>query len=686
MITRFYKMEAATADALRQTTDSGLRKPYQQWEILQGLTERMESYYQKSGAYFLVANIRAGANHSSLTLAGFLADSMDAKQETDRLFRSLSVPLDQLRIEELTVQSATALVDSAYTYDFIDIGTEDVWNLLGFGAFDNISRCFEKCERMAPASGGKAALLAKKELVFCGDTLYPELERIYQGGKGDVTGIPVHYLISTKSPEGRDAVVDALVDSLAQNSRIKSRRVCQMAIDENTHYDQEDAEVFEAYYRAASNCGAIVIDYRKAEEELPNLHKSANNADISFLCRIIRKYWSSVVTILCLTVGESATERAFREETQGLTFVAIREREIDGQSARQYMLAKAEECGIAATQELFVCVEKRRLYSEYDLKKAFDRWYGNRLKTDVYPQYAYLAEERVSFEQSEMKGSAYQELHEMIGLVEAKRTIEKMIAQCKAKRLFFEHGIPFENAAMHMVFTGNPGTAKTSVARLFARIMKENQLLPVGSLIEVGRAGLVGRYVGWTAPLVKRRFEQAKGSVLFIDEAYSLLDGPEGEYGDEAINTIVQEMENHREDVAVIFAGYPDKMEQFLKRNPGLRSRIAFHVEFDDYTAEELYQILELTARKSCVVLDDDVRQTLLPMLHRASLAQNFGNGRFVRNLFEQARMNQAARLLRGDAALVTTQQMTTLLAEDFQGIERWHTELRPSTSIGFAV
>ncbi len=166
---------------------------------------------------------------------------------------------------------------------------------------------------------------------------------------------------------------------------------------------------------------------------------------------------------------------------------------------------------------------------------------------------------------------------------------------------------------------------------------------------------------------------------------YSLLDGMEGEYGDEAISTIVQEMENHREDVIVIFAGYPDKMDKFLSRNPGLRSRIAFHVSFHDYSAEELYQLLEWTAKAGQVTLAADVRETVLPMFRRAALTRDFGNGRFVRNLYEQARMNQAGRLLRCDTAVRSAEQFTTLYAEDFLGVDRWHTELHHSSGIGFA-
>ena len=145
-----------------------------------------------------------------------------------------------------------------------------------------------------------------------------------------------------------------------------------------------------------------------------------------------------------------------------------------------------------------------------------------------------------------------------------------------------------------MVFTGNPGTAKTTVARLFAEIMKDEAILSTGKFVEVGRADLVGQHVGHTAPLVKKKFRDAQGGVLFIDEAYSLCDSYENGFGDEAINTIVQEMENHRDDVIVIFAGYPEPMKQFLDRNPGMQSRIAFQIEFEDYTTEELCAITKL--------------------------------------------------------------------------------------------
>ena len=213
-----------------------------------------------------------------------------------------------------------------------------------------------------------------------------------------------------------------------------------------------------------------------------------------------------------------------------------------------------------------------------------------------------------------------------------------------------------------MVFSGNPGTAKTTVARLVARIMKQKGILSKGDLIEVGRADLVGKYVGWTAKTVQEYFEKAKGSILFIDEAYSLIDD-NNSFGAEAINTIVQEMENNREDVVVIFAGYGREMRDFIDQNSGLKSRISFFVDFPDYSNQELYQILELFARKNHYELDNDVYPQFMGSLTDIEVKR--GNGRYVRNIFEGAKLRQAERLMK----LPKKQRVKglyTLIGEDF--------------------
>ena len=263
------------------------------------------------------------------------------------------------------------------------------------------------------------------------------------------------------------------------------------------------------------------------------------------------------------------------------------------------------------------------------------------------------------------KGDAVKELEQLIGLNNAKKVITQAINFYKVQKLYAEKGVSADRPAMHMIFTGNPGTAKTTVARLFAQIMKDNGLLSKGDLYEVGRADIVGQYVGQTAPLVKAMFRKAKGSVLFIDEAYSLVDDRDGLYGDEAINTIVQEMENNREDTVVVFAGYPDKMEGFLDKNPGLRSRIAFNIPFDDYNEDELLQIAELTAEKSNMQFTDEAKVKLKDLFIESKKSADFGNGRFVRNVFEKAKMEQANRLVNMEYEDVTSEVISTLTESD---------------------
>jgi SpoVK/Ycf46/Vps4 family AAA+-type ATPase len=197
--------------------------------------------------------------------------------------------------------------------------------------------------------------------------------------------------------------------------------------------------------------------------------------------------------------------------------------------------------------------------------------------------------------------------------------------------------------------------------------MKDNGLLSEGNILEVGRADLVGKFVGHTAPNVQKAFCKARGSVLFIDEAYALVDDRDGLFGDEAINAIVQEMENNREDIVVIFAGYPDKMKGFLQKNPGLRSRIAFHVPFADYTADELVDITKLLAKRQNISLASDVPDKLTPIFDNVRCSEDFGNGRYARNLLEKARLKQASRLLAMDIDAMTDDDIMTLYAEDFE-------------------
>lgn len=241
--------------------------------------------------------------------------------------------------------------------------------------------------------------------------------------------------------------------------------------------------------------------------------------------------------------------------------------------------------------------------------------------------------------------SAIEELDNLVGLTEVKKQIRSFINVLQVKKRCDELGIRRDPISMHMVFSGNPGTGKTTVARILGRIYKEKGLLSKGHLVEVSRADLVGKYAGYTAKMVKDVFKEAKGGVLFIDEAYSLVSN-EG-YGDEAISMIVKLMEDYREDLVVIVSGYPDLMQEFIVSNPGLRSRFPFTVRFPDYTGDELAQIYEIFCRDNEIECPTSVMNEVRAYFDREVAKKNCsaGNGRSARNYFEQMLMNQANRL-----------------------------------------
>jgi len=257
-------------------------------------------------------------------------------------------------------------------------------------------------------------------------------------------------------------------------------------------------------------------------------------------------------------------------------------------------------------------------------------------------------------------------LEELIGLEDVKAQIKKVEAFAKLSKDMESNTGSSVPMVFNMEFDGNPGTAKTTVARILAGLFHEIGILPSDEIVEVGRAGLIGRYVGETATKVKKVFESAKGKLLFIDEAYSLVDSYKGSYSDEAISTIVQEMENNRKDTIVIFAGYNEQMKEFIATNPGLASRIPFRIEFKDYSEEELFKIVELDAAKRSFKLGDDVYDKVVSICKAAKKSADFGNGRFCRNLVDAAILNYASRVYGRDVDEESAVKDFTLRASDF--------------------
>lgn len=265
-----------------------------------------------------------------------------------------------------------------------------------------------------------------------------------------------------------------------------------------------------------------------------------------------------------------------------------------------------------------------------------------------------------------------EDLNELIGLTGIKHDVRELYDFTKIQKLRKDAGMKTVPVSMHLVFTGNPGTGKTTVARILARLYKQIGVLSTGQLVECDRSGLVAGYVGQTAVKTQKKIEEAMGGVLFIDEAYSLARSADQgtDFGQEAIDTILKAMEDHRDEFVVIVAGYTKPMETFIHSNPGLQSRFNKFIEFPDYTVDELLAIFDLNCRKYEYVPDPEAREQVktLLMLRKAQMPENFANAREVRNLFETIITNQARRI----AVLehLTKEEMQQITLEDLRDEE----------------
>ena len=256
------------------------------------------------------------------------------------------------------------------------------------------------------------------------------------------------------------------------------------------------------------------------------------------------------------------------------------------------------------------------------------------------------------------------ELESYIGLESVKQEVKNLINMVKVHKMRKENGLPVEDLSLHMVFSGNPGTGKTTVARIMARIYRSLGILSKGTLVEVDRSGLVAGYVGQTALKTKKVIEKALGGVLFIDEAYALNGGSENDFGQEAIDTVLKAMEDHREDLVVIVAGYTELMEDFIHSNPGLESRFNRFLLFEDYSLGEMMGIFRMRCDKGQYTLDADAEAAVRQFITEENThPETFGNARGVRNLYERILVQQANRL--AELETVTKDDLVRLTAED---------------------
>ncbi|WP_373728018.1 AAA family ATPase [Bacteroides heparinolyticus] len=275
-------------------------------------------------------------------------------------------------------------------------------------------------------------------------------------------------------------------------------------------------------------------------------------------------------------------------------------------------------------------------------KDALISYYGHKQLTDICSNEIVQKEENHSLEE------LMEQLNSLIGLEKVKSKVNDLIAFQKVQLLRKAKGLHSPKNTMHLAFTGNPGTGKTTVARIVGRIYKKIGLLSKGHFMEVSRTDLIAGYQGQTALKVKEVIEKAKGGVLFIDEAYSITENDHSDsYGRECLTELTKALEDYRQDLVVIVAGYSEPMKQFFDSNPGLKSRFNTFIEFEDYNDNELFDILQSMCHKEDYTLSEELKLLMRNNLKKETLNKEtqFSNGRFIRNLFEEMIMNQARRL-----------------------------------------
>lgn len=565
--------------------------------------------------------------------------------------------------EEITTIKFSKIFDRANRSDNFNFDYYQINQDLGLDSLEN--RTFKLLETICPEKRltfDKAT--ARAERLLADETFKEEFKRIYaKENARRFYGQPVHYKIIAGNTNAALSLTHLLVAALYTNKRLISRRINFISSINENCYDESD---FEKVLENAAG-GTVIIEL-SGERVSNNQFAHAYEEVVNFIAETVKRYQRNT---LCIFV-ELADKPGFAPQLTArlqddLHIIELHEGAGNRDTALNYLkkLLTDDASALYTDAELLEAMGDKLTFSASDIYNIREKLFNNSLKNKTYP--AYREVDRLSVNKENKANDAYADFQEMIGLVEQKALIEQIIAAHRVQKMRVDMNLDKQKAALHMCFTGTPGTAKTTVARLISQILARDGVLKTGRFVECGRADLVAKYVGWTAKAVRAKFREARGGVLFIDEAYSLSDGDHATFGEEAINTIVQEMENHRDNVIVIFAGYPDKMKYFLDHNEGLRSRIAFHIDFPDYTPDELTDIFKLMAKKRGYEISEEVAEHCKKIFKRVAKKKNFGNGRFVRNLLEQAWLKQAQRIIKeNEGGTVTKDDLISFKVEDF--------------------
>lgn len=626
--------------------------------FLSALNEELYAKFRKKDNYIISITDRVDS-----ILEVYVA--VDIKHIADDYENKICKLIDDCEIvlkKEITVEEYRREISSDnYVYSSRDL-LERLNIYYRVGMFDRLPFDLKEQIFTLPSTDLNGCYNRAKEILGS-KSLLEEIDRIYsKENKKEYYGHPVHYMVSAGDWNAAKDIYELLLKALHSNKRLLSNRV---AILRNIVKGAYKDERFKQIISAASG-GTIIIELTSEDGSgrfATDFHELTKTIGL-----IMEQEKRDALFIFVEISGQSINDiDALNNILTKADVIQITEGTGTYEQAKNYLFELIEkgEFAIDEKEDVMQFLTESETYSVTDIFNAYNAWYGSGLKNHIYKAY----KDKKSFQVTVLKveSKPYEELQNMIGLTDIKQLADQIIASSKILRMRERMGLNTDSSSLHMMFSGNPGTAKTTVARLLAKILKDEDAISSGRFVECGRQDLVGKYVGWTAPTVEQKFKEAMGGILFIDEAYALVD-ESNTFGAEAINAITQMMENYRNDVIVIFAGYPDKMQEFIAQNEGLKSRIAFHLDFPDYTAAELFEIMKLMASKKEYSVSPEAYEICHQIFEQATKEKDFGNGRFARNVLEQAILKQSNRIVSEYANCeITKEELCCLNKEDFR-------------------